>query len=402
MGDKLVVENLIKVFGDDPARAVEMLDQGRTKDDILRETGMTVGVSGVDFTVAEGETFVVMGLSGSGKSTLVRMINRLIEPSSGSITIDGASVTGASDAELRRLRLEKIAMVFQHFALFPHRSVRANVEFGLKVQGVAPAERSERALRMLEQVGLDAWADQSPAQLSGGMQQRVGLARGLAVDPEVLLMDEPFSALDPLIRADMQTELMHLQKQLHKTIIFITHDLNEALTLGDRIAIMENGRFVQVGTAAEIVSNPANDYVAAFTQDIDRGRVFTARDVMQPAEALELADTTPQAALERMEALGRDALYVRDGARIAGVVRYRDLSAAARTNGADLARHLVAGYPAVAQDTHLYQIYEAASGGLPVAVEDGDGALAGVAEPDMIFAQLAARTEAQRNTERGA
>ncbi len=402
MGEKLVVENLIKVFGDDPVRAIEMLNQGRGKDDILRETGMTVGVSGVDFTVGEGEIFVVMGLSGSGKSTLVRMINRLIEPSSGSITIDGESITQAGSEELRRLRLEKIAMVFQHFALFPHRTVRANVEFGLKVQGVAPGERRERALRMLEQVGLDAWADQPPGALSGGMQQRVGLARGLAVDPEVLLMDEPFSALDPLIRADMQAELADLQKKMRKTIIFITHDLNEALTLGDRIAIMEDGRFVQVGTAAEIVSNPANDYVAAFTQDIDRGRVFTARDVMQPVEALELSDATPQGALERMEALGRDALYVRDGGRIAGVVRYRDLAAAARTNGADLARHLVGDYPSVPQDTHLHRMYGSASGGLPVAVEDADGALVGVAEPDAILAQLAARTEAQRNTEREA
>jgi len=389
--EKLLVENLVKVFGEDPGRAVRMLESGRSKPEILEETGMTVGVSGVDFTVREGEIFVVMGLSGSGKSTLIRMINRLIDPSSGNIMIDGESITEANDDALRRIRRDKLAMVFQHFALFPHRSVRENVEFGLKTRGIVPRERRARAMEMLEQVGLEAWAEATPGALSGGMQQRVGLARALAVDPEVLLMDEPFSALDPLIRADMQGELLQLQHKLKKTIVFITHDLDEALILGDRIAIMEEGRFVQVGTAEEIVADPASDYVAAFTRDIDRGRVFTAESVMAPAEALDLAQDAPQTALERMERLGRDALYVEEGGTLTGVVRYRDLAAATRINGANLRGQVITDYPTVAADTHLHRMFRLCASGLPVAVLDREGRLAGVAEPDAVFGQLAPR-----------
>ncbi len=394
MSEKLVAERLVKVFGDDPDRAVRLLEDGKSKADILTATGMTVGVSGVDFSVREGEIFVVMGLSGSGKSTLIRMINRLIEPSSGNIIIDGDSITDADEDALRTFRRDKLAMVFQHFALFPHRSVRENVEFGLKTRGVEPGKRRVRALEMLDQVGLGAWAEAAPSALSGGMQQRVGLARALAVDPEILLMDEPFSALDPLIRADMQGELVALQDKLKKTIVFITHDLNEALILGDRIAIMEEGHFVQVGTAEQIVSEPASDYVAAFTQDIDRGRVFTAGSVMVPPEALDLATDTSQTALERMERLGRDALYVQQDGRIAGAVRYRDLAAAARGNGADLRAQIITDYPTTAPDTHLYRMFRLCASGLPVAVLDRDGRLAGVVEPESVFNQLAARADA--------
>jgi glycine betaine/proline transport system ATP-binding protein len=387
--EKLIVDNVTKVFGPEPERALEMLRTGRSKTDILCETGTTVGVSGVSFRVAAGEIFVVMGLSGSGKSTLVRMINRLIEPTSGEILIDGESVTGADAAALRRIRLDKVAMVFQHFALFPHRTVRQNVEFGLKTRGVDPETRRARALAALEQVGLEAWADRPPRALSGGMQQRVGLARGLAVDPEILLMDEPFSALDPLIRGDMQRELIELQQTLHKTIVFITHDLNEALILGDRIAIMNEGRFVQVGTGEEIVGSPADDYVAEFTRDTDRGRVFAAEAVMRPAEPLDLAADTAASGLERMERLGRDALYVLEDGRVAGVLTYRDLSAAARRNGADLAALLVRDYPSAGRRTHLHRLFGRCTGGLPVAVLEEDGRLAGVAEPEAILARLA-------------
>jgi len=394
---KLVVDGVTKIFGSDPDAALQMLRDGRTRSEILSDTGMTVAVNDAGFTVGAGEIFVVMGLSGSGKSTLVRMINRLIEPTAGEITIDGESVTGADDETLRRMRLTKVAMVFQHFALFPHRTVRENVEFGLKTQGVEAGARRDRALTALEQVGLRDWAEQPPSALSGGMQQRVGLARGLAVDPQILLMDEPFSALDPLIRRDMQEELLQLQHQKRRTIVFITHDLNEALILGDRIAIMRGGAFVQVGTGEEIVGSPADDYVAAFTQDVDRSRVFAAETVMRPPESLDLASDTPAAAIERMEALQRDALYVLDRGSIAGLVRYRDLVTASRSNGADLSGLLTKDYPTAGRRTHLHEMFRHSPTGLPIAVLDPDGSLVGVAEPDAILTHLGVD---QRNEDR--
>src|SRR5690606_23617829 len=245
---KIRVRHLSKIFGEAPERALERLVAGADKDQIFEETGSVVAVADVSFEVGEGEIFVVMGLSGSGKSTLVRCINRLFEATAGELLVDDEDVLAMDGEQLRQIRLGKIAMVFQHFALFPHKTVAENVEFGLKVRGVAAEPRRERALEALDMVGLRAWADVAPSNLSGGMQQRVGLARALAVDPEVLLMDEPFSALDPLIRRDMQQELIRLQQALRMTIIFITHDLHEALTIGDHIAIMKDGRFVQIGT----------------------------------------------------------------------------------------------------------------------------------------------------------
>jgi glycine betaine/proline transport system ATP-binding protein len=392
--DKLVVENLYKVFGPEPERAFELLEAGKTKDEILKETGLTIGVQDTSFTVKAGEIFVVMGLSGSGKSTLVRMLNRLIEPTRGEVAVDGESITRGDAEMVRDIRLRKMAMVFQHFALFPHMTVAENVAYGLKIQGVEKAERRDKAMRALEQVGLDAWADSPPKSLSGGMQQRVGLARGLAVDPEILLMDEPFSALDPLIRRDMQRELLELQQRVHKTIVFITHDLNEALILGDRIAIMKEGRFVQVGTPQDIVSDPADDYVAAFTQDIDRGRVFTVEYVMEAPEPLNLDTDTPAMALEKMKQIGRDALYVlRDGG-IAGVVTYRDAARLA-ADGGDLSSVLQEHYPTVDPRRLLYEVYDECSSGLPIAVIDRDGELKGVVDPLHVFAKLTADDEQQ-------
>ena len=284
MKPKLRVENVYKIFGDYPEQALEGLKQDKSKIEIFEETGQTVGVQDVSFDVREGEIFVVMGLSGSGKSTLVRTLNGLIPPTYGKILIDEDDVASCSAERLRRVRREKITMVFQHFALFPHKTVAENAAYGLKIKGEGAASRRQKALAALEQVGLAAYADSYPDELSGGMQQRVGLARGLATNPEILLMDEPFGALDPLIRREMQEELLHLQKKLKKTIIFITHDLNEALLLGDKIAIMKDGRFVQVGTAQEIVDNPADDYVAAFVGDIDRGVCSTL--LMSPSVRL--------------------------------------------------------------------------------------------------------------------
>lgn len=392
---KLVVENLYKVFGPEPDRAFDLLEAGKSKDEILKETGLTIGVQDTSFKVRAGEIFVVMGLSGSGKSTLVRMLNRLIEPTRGEVTIDGEKITEISPEQVRDIRLRKMAMVFQHFALFPHMTVLENVGYGLKIQGVEEAERREQAMKALEQVGLEAWANSPPNALSGGMQQRVGLARGLAVDPEILLMDEPFSALDPLIRRDMQKELLVLQQSVHKTIVFITHDLNEALILGDRIAIMKEGRFVQIGTPQDIVAKPADDYVAAFTQDIDRGRVFTAEYVMEDPEALSLNADTPQTAMEKMKQLDRSGLYVLRDGRIAGVVTYGDTADLSAGDGNDLSAILREDYPTVDPDKLLYEVYDECSSGLPVAVVDGDGGFKGVVDPLHVFAKLTPDTEQQ-------
>ncbi|MFD7711480.1 glycine betaine/L-proline ABC transporter ATP-binding protein [Streptomyces sp. NPDC059785] len=280
MAATLEAEHLYKVFGRRPEDAVEKLREGADRDE-LRADGTTAAVIDASFTVEPGQIFVVMGLSGSGKSTLLRMLNGLLEPTAGKVRFAGQDLTGLSARDLREVRSNKISMVFQHFALFPHRSVRENAAYGLEVQGVPAAERRKRAEEALELVGLGGWEKSWPDELSGGMQQRVGLARALATDADLLLMDESFSALDPLIRRDMQDQLIELQKKLKKTIVFITHDLNEAMRLGDRIAVMRDGRIVQIGSAEDILVRPANDYVASFTQDVDRSRVLTAESVME-------------------------------------------------------------------------------------------------------------------------
>ncbi|MGW1587518.1 quaternary amine ABC transporter ATP-binding protein [Streptomyces sp. NPDC002386] len=279
MQPRLEAEHLFKVFGRRPDQAVEKL-RGSTDREELRADGTTAAVIDASFQVEAGEIFVVMGLSGSGKSTLLRMLNGLLEPTAGRVRFDGRDLTGLGDRELRELRSKKISMVFQHFALFPHRSVRDNAAYGLSVQGVPRAERERRADEALALCGLAGWEDSWPDELSGGMQQRVGLARALATDADLLLMDESFSALDPLIRRDMQDQLLELQKTLKKTIVFITHDLNEAMRLGDRVAVMRDGRIVQTGTAEDILLRPADDYVASFIKDVDRSRVLTAAAVM--------------------------------------------------------------------------------------------------------------------------
>ncbi|MFJ6544137.1 glycine betaine/L-proline ABC transporter ATP-binding protein [Streptomyces sp. NPDC091385] len=279
MSARLAAEHLYKVFGPEPDQAVQRLEQGADREE-LRAEGVTAAVIDASFAVEPGEIFVVMGLSGSGKSTLLRMLNGLLEPTSGHVSFDGQDLTQLTAAQMREVRARKISMVFQHFALFPHRSVRANAAYGLEVQGVPRAERERRADEALALCGLAGWEDSWPDELSGGMQQRVGLARALATDADLLLMDESFSALDPLIRRDMQDQLLELQKTLRKTIVFITHDLNEAMRLGDRIAVMRDGRVVQTGNAEDILLRPADDYVASFTQDVDRARVLTAGAVM--------------------------------------------------------------------------------------------------------------------------
>lgn len=281
---RLETRSVWKVFGNKPERAIQLADDGATRADILDATGCTVGVRDVSLAVEPGETFVVMGLSGSGKSTLVRCISRLAEPTRGQVFLDGVELTAMDDDSLRELRRKKLSMVFQHFGLFPHRLVIDNAAYGLEVQGVDKAERRERAQAVLEIVGLAGYEMHYPQQLSGGMQQRVGLARALTVDPEILFFDEPFSALDPLIRRDMQDELIRLQRDMRRTIMFITHDFAEAIKLGDRIAIMKDGVFDQVGTAQELIAHPATDYVREFTKDIPKVKVLTAADVMSPPD----------------------------------------------------------------------------------------------------------------------
>jgi len=274
-----------KIFGGEHERAFSLAADGASRDEIQDETGCVVGVRDVSFRVEEGESFVVMGLSGSGKSTLIRCLARLIEPTEGSVNVCGEDVLDLDRESLRELRRHKVSMVFQHFGLFPHRTVIENVAYGLEVQGVSVGERRQRAIERLESVGLDGWGDHYPQQLSGGMQQRVGLARALAVDPEVLFFDEPFSALDPLIRRAMQDELIELQKRERRTIVFITHDFDEALRLADHIAIMKDGAFEQVGTAAEILTNPATPYVEAFTRDAPKAKILTVANAVRPGQA---------------------------------------------------------------------------------------------------------------------
>jgi glycine betaine/proline transport system ATP-binding protein len=288
------------VFGKRTQQALNMVKDGKSKQDILEQTDATVGVHNVSFDVEEGEIFVIMGLSGSGKSTLVRLINRLIEPTSGNIYINEADVSKMSKEALRQLRRTKVNMVFQNFGLFPKRTVLENAEYGLEVRGVAKEERQKKAEKALDDSGLLSFKNQYPEQLSGGMQQRVGLARALANDSDILLMDEAFSALDPLIRRDMQDDLLELQERLQKVIIFITHDLNEALRIGDRIALMRDGKIMQIGTGEEILTNPANDFVREFTEDVDRSKVLTAENIMEHPLTINVETDGPNVALQRM------------------------------------------------------------------------------------------------------
>lgn len=295
------MEHVSKIFGKKSLLANEMIKKGSSKTEILQKTGATVGVYDASFEVEEGEIFVVMGLSGSGKSTLVRLLNRLIEPTAGNIFINDEDVSKMNKKELREVRRTTVNMVFQNFGLFPHQTILQNTEYGLKVRGISKEVRKIKAEKALENAGLLDFKDQYPSQLSGGMQQRVGLARALANDSDVVLMDEAFSALDPLIRKGMQDELIELQQTMRKTIIFITHDLNEALRIGDRIAIMKDGQIIQVGTGEEILTNPADEYVRSFIEDIDRSKVLTAENIMVRAVKVNPMQTGPKVALKRMK-----------------------------------------------------------------------------------------------------
>jgi glycine betaine/proline transport system ATP-binding protein len=314
---KISVKNLFKIFGPHPKEAMKLLEQGLNKEEIFKKTETTVGVQDASFDIHTGEIFVIMGLSGSGKSTMVRMLNRLIEPTVGQVLIDGEDIVGMNNDRLVKMRREKMSMVFQSFALMPHMSVLQNAAFGLEMDGVDRPTREARALKALEQVGLEARAESMPDELSGGMQQRVGLARGLAVDPDILLMDEAFSALDPLIRTEMQDELLKLQARAKRTIVFISHDLDEAMRIGDRIAIMEGGRVVQVGTPEEILQNPADDYVRAFFRGVDPTNILSAGDIAVDTQVTIVVTEgkNPRAALQRLIKNDRDYGYLIDSNR---------------------------------------------------------------------------------------
>ncbi|HET6626354.1 MAG TPA: glycine betaine/L-proline ABC transporter ATP-binding protein [Nocardioidaceae bacterium] len=372
-------EKIYKVFGRHAKEAVHRLEGGATRDEV-KDTGVTPAVIDASFVVEQGEIFVVMGLSGSGKSTLIRMVNGLLEPTAGSVEIYGENITAMTAKQLREVRRKRVSMVFQHFALFPHRTVAENAGYGLETQGVPRAERRKRAVEALELCGLTGWEDHLPSQLSGGMRQRVGLARALAADTDVLLMDEAFSALDPLIRREMQDQLIELQNRLGKTILFITHDLNEAMRLGDRIAMMRDGRIVQIGTAEQILTDPANDYVAQFVADVDRARVLTAGSVMERPVAVLGADQGPRAAHKLMREHQQPGLYVVGRDRtLRGLIREDRVVAGIESGAERMDAMIEPATMRVTTDTSLAELFTtSAESPLPLAVVDGAGRLVGV------------------------
>jgi len=387
---KIEVKGLTKIFGKNPKQGIKLLQEGKTKPQILKETGMTVGVNQVSFEVNAGEIFVIMGLSGSGKSTLVRLINRLIEPNAGSVLVDGEDLAKMDKHKLRQTRRKKLSMVFQGFGLFPHRTILENAGYGLEVQGMDKKEIAKKALESLQLVGLVGYEDQYPSQLSGGMKQRVGLARALANDPDILLMDEAFSALDPLIRKEMQDQLIDLQSTMHKTILFITHDLDEALKIGDKIAIMKDGVIVQVGTPEEIMTNPADDYVEKFVADVDRSKVFSAQHVMKRPETIDIEKHGPRVALQRMSQAGISSIYVINKNReFLGVVTAEAASKAVKNGNKDIHDVMMTDVPVVLPDLSLNDLFEIIHNSpVPVAVVENK-ILKGIIVRGAVLAALA-------------
>lgn len=382
MPERLKIENLYKVFGKDPARALQILASGGDKDQVFDKLGQVVGLNDVSLNVPSGAMYMIMGLSGSGKSTLARCINRLNEPSAGRILLDGEDIVPLDEAALRHVRRTRISMVFQHFALLPNKRVIENVEFGLKLRGVSPSERRRRAEEVLSVVGLARWAYHRPDQLSGGMRQRVGLARALATDADILIMDEAFSALDPLIRTEMQDELLRLQSTLNKTVLFITHDFQEALKLGTRIAIMSEGRLVREGTPQSIVLDPGSDYVAAFTREVDRARLFDARSVMSaPAMLWRGADMTIVG-----EATGGPGFLLDGQERVMGSVSDAQIGQARQTG--QVPAH-DAEPICVSGETKLVDVARHYRPDLPIGVIDKGGKLVGVLGVAQLLARIA-------------
>ncbi|HBZ6394658.1 TPA: glycine betaine/L-proline ABC transporter ATP-binding protein [Listeria monocytogenes] len=386
---KIKVEELTKIFGKKASKASSLLSQGKSKTDILKETGATIGVNKASFSVEEGEIFVIMGLSGSGKSTLVRLLNRLIEPTSGKIWLDGKELSSLNKKELLEVRRKSMSMVFQNFGLFPNRTINRNVEYGLEIQGMDKEEREKNAAESLALVGLAGYGDQYPSQLSGGMQQRVGLARALANNPDILLMDEAFSALDPLNRKDMQDQLLDLQDKMKKTIIFITHDLDEALRIGDHIMIMRDGSVVQTGSPEEILAHPANEYVEKFIEDVDRSKVYTASNVMIRPEIVNFEKDGPRVALKRMREAGTSSVFVvKRNRELVGIVHAAEVSKLVKENITSLETALHRDVPTTGLDTPLAEIMDTISTTtIPIAVIE-DGKLKGIIIRGSVLAAL--------------
>lgn len=397
---KIVVDGLYKIFGPTPEKALAMLKAGKSKETIMEETRHGIGVNNASFKVAEGEILVIMGLSGSGKSTLVRCLNRLITPSAGKVLIDGQDIMLLNPAELRELRQSKLGMVFQNFALFPHRTVAENAGYGLEIKGVDKETRQAKAYEALELVGLKGWEDVLPSQLSGGMQQRVGLARALALDPDILLMDEAFSALDPLIRRDMQDELINLQEKMHKTIVFISHDLDEALKLGDRIVLMKDGKIVQIGTPEEILTEPANTYVERFVEEVDIARVLTAESIMHKAYAVaHLGTDGPRAALRKMRNHGISSLFVLDRDHtLVGVISAEQAALLIENGESDFSRIICTDLKTVLPETPAQDLFPIMHDlAYPLAVVSSSNKLRGVIVRGTLLAALAEKRGASNH-----
>ncbi|GBG94255.1 glycine betaine/carnitine/choline ABC transporter ATP-binding protein [Ligilactobacillus salitolerans] len=380
MTEKVKVKNLTKIFGKQIPQAKKLLKEGKSKEEILAQTGCTVGVNDANFAINEGEIFVVMGLSGSGKSTLIRMINRLIDSTDGDVEIDGQNVMGLSKEELRKLRQDKFGMVFQNFALFPHRTVLQNAAYGLELKKVSLEKREQKAREALDLVGLKGYDDQLPSQLSGGMQQRVGLARAIANDAEILLMDEAFSALDPLYRKEMQDLLLQIEEKMHKTVIFIGHDLNEALKLGDRIMIMRDGVVQQIGEPEDILTHPANDYVERFIEGVDRTQVLTASSVMAKAHTVNISKAGPRVALRRMRENEISSIYVVDNEdRFVGFADAHDVADLIKAGSKDLKSVLKTDVPKTTADTPINDlINDISKTPIPYIVVDDEDHLKGI------------------------
>lgn len=392
---KIQVKNVYKVFGSAPMQMISFLEKGEKKTDLLKKYKHSVGVNNVSFSVNEGEIFVVMGLSGSGKSTLIRCLNRLIEPTSGEIYIDNEKITQVSSAKLREIRRKKIAMVFQNFALLPHRTVLENVAFGLEIQKVDVEERKKKAIEMLEVVGLKGYENAKPKELSGGMQQRVGLARALATDADILLMDEAFSALDPLIRKEMQNELLSLQTKMQKTIVFITHDLDEALKIGDRIAIMKDGNIVQIGEPEEILNSPADAYVREFIQDVNRTKIVSASSIMRSSESIILEKAGVRTAAKKMKDLEISSIFVTDKHKtLLGIITIDKVSELMKENRDDLKSVIDTDIRTVGVDTSIDEMIPLfLQSGYPVAVVDDENKLKGIIFKSTVLAGIAGKEE---------
>ncbi len=396
---KIQVKNVTKIFGKNSKKALQLLNKGETKQNILKATGATIGVTLANFEVHSGEVFVIMGLSGSGKSTLVRMFNRLIDPTVGEILIDGEDIVKMNTAKLREIRQKKISMVFQNFALFPHQTILENAEYGLEIKKVSPAERREQAMKALESVGLKGYEHQFPSQLSGGMQQRVGLARALASDTDIILMDEAFSALDPLIRKDMQDELMEIQEQYKKTIIFITHDLDEALRIGDRIALMRDGSVIQLGTPEEIMINPANEFVEKFVEDVDLSKVLTASHVMKRGEKIGV-DRGPRVALEIMRKQGYSSIFIVDRRQKLLGALTAEQAKQAIDQKQSIAEVMTTDIPTVSEDTLIADLMNViATSSLPISVIDEEHRLKGIIIRGAVIAALAGNKDSLNDLE---